>query len=267
MLLAACRRLGDFVARCQKPGYLPRGAAVPLGLHLEGPFLSPKAAGAHRPSLLHAPDLDLARSLIAAAGGRVAIVTLAPELPGALPLIRELARAGVRVQLGHTRATAEQARHAARAGATGITHLFNAMAIHHRSPGLLGPLLEGRLTAELITDGIHLAPEFVRWCHQAAGPSLYAVSDGCAAAGCRSRQPLTLGPLSIRRQGDAAVLPDGTLAGGATALAEHPRRLGDRRLLPLFYALQRRLFPAEARRPLWGLNHFDRSTLRFLGRG
>ena len=232
-------------------------------------------AGAHPKTQLKAPSIALASRLIAAASGHVAIVTVAPELPGALPLIRHLARRGVRVQLGHSMATGKTALAAANAGAAGLTHLYNAMRIHHREPSLLTPLISGRFksfTAEIITDGVHLAPDFIGWLLSAAPDRLYAVSDGCSAVCARAGARLTLGSLRLRRDGPVAVVAgNGILAGGATALTAHPARLhkalghfSPADQLALYFATQRTLFPQAAKRARLK-NHFDGSTLRFLG--
>ncbi|MBI3557874.1 MAG: hypothetical protein HY074_16555 [Deltaproteobacteria bacterium] len=272
LLRDACARWGAFLERCSNPKFLSTLAARPLGLHLEGPFLNPLMAGAHPKGALKKPNLALIHELLRAACGHVTIVTLAPEMPGALPLIRYLAQRNIRVQLGHTLADATQARAAVGAGATGVTHLFNAMRTHHRSPGLLAPLRRGQLTAEIITDGLHLDPEFVLWCCGAAPDSLYAVSDGCSAVGAKPGAHLTLGSLKLERRAKAAVVADsGILAGGATYLTAHPvvfGRLGvtPKNFLHLFYGIQQRLFP-HVRTSARARNHFDPKTLRYLGSG
>lgn len=273
LLKEACARWGAFLERCSRKGYLPKTAALPVGLHLEGPFLNPKMAGAHPGNWLSAPKAPAALELVRAAQGHVAIVTLAPELEGALPLIRALTSRGIRVQMGHTVATSAEALRGARAGATGITHLYNAMRTHHRDPGVLAPLRKKLVTAEIITDGLHLDPEFVLWCWAAAGSQLYAVSDGCSAVGAPKRTKLTLGSLNLERRGKAALVAEtGTLAGGATYLADHPcglaTCLGDhranKRLLGLFHETQSKIFP-KASRSNRGRNYFDSKSLKFLG--
>lgn len=273
LLRDACRRWGSFLEKARSTCFLPKHAARPLGLHLEGPFLSPPMAGAHPKRWLRPAKVSEATDLIRAASGQVAIITLAPELPGAAALTRRLVAQGVRVQLGHTQATDTQALNVVHAGAGGITHLFNAMRTHHRSPGVLTALRRKLVTAEIITDGVHLDPDFVLWCWNAARDHLYAVSDGCSAIGARKNTPLTLGSLKLEKRGTAAVVAGtDTLAGGATYLAHHPRWLAaielparDRRaLLGMFYKIQRSLFP-EAATHVIGRNHFDSNTLCFLG--
>lgn len=273
LLADACMRWGVILERAQQKNWLPKGAAVPLGLHLEGPFLNPQMAGAHPKGNLHLPDWSLAQKLIETACGHVAIVTLAPELPGALDLIRKLTKKGVRVQIGHTMATSEEALAACKAGACGVTHLYNAMRVHHRSPGVLAPLRQGLLTAEIITDNIHLDREFVQWSLRAAPDHLYAVSDGCSAVGARQDAKLTLGSLVLKRDGAAAVVAEsGTLAGGATYLTEHPARVlsglrltEQKKLMTIFYSTQSRLYKSFAKKNR-GTNRFDAKTLRFISR-
>jgi N-acetylglucosamine-6-phosphate deacetylase len=157
------------------------------GVHLEGPWLSPARCGAHDPTQMRDPDPAEIDAVLAAGGGAIRMVTLAPELPGAADAIRRFLDAGVVVAVGHTDATYEQAQQAIAAGATVGTHLFNAMPTpHHREPGpALALLQESGVTVELIADGVHLHPEVVRAVVQAAGPDrVAAVTDALAAAGC-----------------------------------------------------------------------------------
>lgn len=162
------------------------------GIHLEGPWLSAGRVGAHDPTVLRAPDpaeiadlLDAGRS---SADGRtaIAVVTLAPELPGAIAAIEQFVAAGVRVGIGHTDADAACTRRAIDAGATLATHLFNAMPpLHHRQPGpVLALMHDPRVTLELVADGTHLDPELARWVVASAGAQRVAlVTDAMAAAG------------------------------------------------------------------------------------
>lgn len=169
---------------------LPRGAgARVVGLHLEGPFVSPSAAGALPPADLATPSLEGLRAILGPAMGSgrgVRTMTLAPELPGSDELIAELARCGVRVSLGHSRATAARARAATRGGACGATHLFNAMApLHHREVGLAGfALTDAALFAEIIGDLVHVSGEMIELALRARGPrGLCLVSDALRGAG------------------------------------------------------------------------------------
>jgi N-acetylglucosamine-6-phosphate deacetylase len=207
----------------------PPGAVVacPLGLHLEGPFLAPERRGAHDPRYIVAPSWDL----IDCEGwsrDAVALVTLAPELPGALGLVRRLVDRGVVVAAGHSSATAAQAADAVDAGVSYVTHLFNAMApLHHREPGLVGvALTDARVRAGVIADGLHVAPRVVALAARSLGDRLNLVTDAVAALGAppgRVRLGRSTAALSA---GDGAVrLPDGTLAGSVLSLERAVRNL------------------------------------------
>ncbi|WP_328583953.1 N-acetylglucosamine-6-phosphate deacetylase [Streptomyces sp. NBC_00370] len=162
------------------------GSAPSLaGIHFEGPFLSPERRGAQTRDALRTPDRAVLARLLAAAGGHARSMTVAPELPGAVELIREHAD-DLLFCLGHSDATAEQFGRAAAAGARAVTHLFNAMPpLHHREPGpAAAALLDPRLSCELILDGHHLADDTVRLAHRTAGADrLLLVSDAMPAAG------------------------------------------------------------------------------------
>ena len=182
------------------------------GLHLEGPFLSPARRGAQDPRHMIAPDVAVFERLRAAARGHLRMITLAPELPGALALIRAARAAGVIVAVGHTDATAELTMAAVGAGATHATHLFNGMRpLHHREPGAVGALLDrAEVTCELVADGVHLDDITVRVTARAAGPGrLVLVSDAMAAAGM---------PDGSYQVGSLLV----TVAGGVARLQEDP---------------------------------------------
>ncbi|HEX2777053.1 MAG TPA: N-acetylglucosamine-6-phosphate deacetylase, partial [Candidatus Acidoferrales bacterium] len=146
--------------------------ARPLGIHLEGPFLSHKRRGVHPPENLLAPTVKIFDRFWQAARGRIRMMTIAPELPGALEVIAEAARRKVCVSLGHSDADTPAARNGINAGARHATHTFNAMRpLDHRDPGILGEALtDDRLTADIIADGIHVAPEIVKLFLSAKGP-------------------------------------------------------------------------------------------------
>ncbi len=191
--------------------------AVPLGLHVEGPFLAPARKGAHDPALLREPDLDEIGRWID--GGGLRILTLAPELPRALEAISALAAAGVVVSIGHTDADAPAATAAVDAGARYATHLLNAMPpLGHRQPGAAGALLaDERVTVGIIVDGWHLNPLVVRVVAKAAAGRISLVSDAIAAAGL-APGPHRLAALDVEVRDGAARLPDGTLAGSVAML-------------------------------------------------
>jgi N-acetylglucosamine-6-phosphate deacetylase len=156
------------------------------GIHLEGPFISTERRGAHDPAVLCPPDPAAVDRLLAAGRGAIRMVTLAPELDGAVAAVRRFTDAGVIVALGHTDATEAQVRPAVDAGASVATHLFNGMRpLHHREPGPIGALLDDeRVTVELICDLVHLAPTTVRLAARHAGPDrTVLVTDAMAAAG------------------------------------------------------------------------------------
>ena len=160
-----------------------------IGLHLEGPFVNPQRAGALPKEDLAEPSLAALREIVgpATAGGRgIRTLTIAPELPGSAELIVELVRLGIRVSLGHSAATADDARSAVRAGAVGATHLFNAMSgVHHRDVGLAGyALSSSALHAELIGDLVHVGADAIRLALAARGPKgLCLISDALQGAG------------------------------------------------------------------------------------
>ena len=191
--------------------------AVPLGLHVEGPFLAPERAGAHEPAALRDPDLDELRAWIATGG--LSMLTLAPERPGAIDAIRLLADSGVVAAVGHTSADAATAAAAIDAGARYATHLFNAMPpFEHRAPGAAGALLaDPRVVVGLILDRHHLDPIVVALVERAARGRISLVSDAIAALGLPDGS-YPLGGSEVTVRDGAARLRDGTLAGSATTL-------------------------------------------------
>lgn len=203
------------------PDVAAGGVARPLGVHLEGPFLSATRRGAHSEEWLTDPDPGAVTALLEAAPGLVRMVTLAPERDGGLEAVRRLAAAGVLVSLGHSEATAGQVAAAADAGARSVTHLFNAQRpLHHREPGLPGrALVDPRLTCGLIADLHHVAAEACRLAFAAAPGRLYLVTDAAAAAGME-RGTYVLGgePITVKEYGQPPLRADGTLAGSGLRL-------------------------------------------------
>ena len=163
----------------------PSRTARVLGCNLEGPFISARRGGAHNPGAIRAPDLAELSRLLELGEGTVRIVTIAPELEGAMELIAPCLDAGVTVSLGHSDADFDTARAAFDAGASHVTHLFNAMApFHHRHPGLAGAaLLERRLTLELVCDLHHVHPGAISLAARAAPGRTVLVTDATALAG------------------------------------------------------------------------------------
>jgi len=162
------------------------GQAQAIGIHLEGPFLSHSKRGVQPSEHLLAPNLATFDRLFEAAEGHIRLMTLAPELPGAIELTAHARARGVRISLGHSSATAAETRAAIEAGAVSATHTFNAMRpLDHREPGILGTVLAcDTLFAELICDGIHLAPEIVKLWWRAKGVErAILVTDAMSATG------------------------------------------------------------------------------------
>lgn len=189
------------------------------GIHLEGPWLSRLHCGAHDSSQLRAPTDAEADALLLAGGGTIRMVTLAPELPGAIAAIRRLVDAGVVVAVGHTDASYELTQEAVDAGATVGTHLFNAMrALHHREPGPVPVLLsDPRVSVELIADGVHLHAGVIRHVVATAGPDRVAlITDAMAAAGVGDGT-FTLGGLDVDVDDGVARLHGTTTIAGSTA--------------------------------------------------
>jgi N-acetylglucosamine-6-phosphate deacetylase len=187
--------------------------AEPLGLHFEGPFLNLGKKGAHNPSALRAPDMRLIEDWLVEKGLR--LVTLAPELPGALDMIKELRRRGIVISAGHSLASYEQAMAAFETGVSCGTHLYNAMpALEHRSPGLTGALLaHPQAIAGVIADNIHVHPAMLKLAWQAKGSKgLALVSDAMAALGMPPGE-YQLADQEVTVDETTARLSDGTLAG------------------------------------------------------
>jgi N-acetylglucosamine-6-phosphate deacetylase len=202
------------------------GEAAVLGVHIEGPYLSPKYAGTHDPAQLRSPDVGEASAWLEA--GDIESVTLAPELPGALQLIEFLVRHGVRVSMGHTDATWQEAEVAVGAGATTATHVFNAMRpIRHRDPGIAGYVLASNVTAGFIADGNHLAFETIRLIARIKAPDeLVLVTDALAGLGMPPGRYWLAGREYVS-DGTCGRLPDGTLSGSLLPLNRAIRNLVD----------------------------------------
>jgi N-acetylglucosamine-6-phosphate deacetylase len=207
-----------------------------IGAHLEGPFLSRTRAGAHREGSIQAPDLDVLDRLLAA--GPVSQMTLAPELPGALPLIDRLVGSAVTVSCGHSDADSEAAHIAFDHGAAAVTHIFNAMrSFHPRDPGVaFAGLGRDDVFVSLIVDGHHLAPDTVKVVIEAAAGRLVLISDAVAAAAAPDGDYTLGGNVPIHSEDGVVRNDDGSLAGSTLSMPEAVRnahRLG----MPLAAAL------------------------------
>jgi N-acetylglucosamine-6-phosphate deacetylase len=206
------------------------GARI-LKTHLEGPFLSSQRPGTHPIEYLRAPDVDLLNALLD--GGDVAMVTLAPELPGALTLIERCAQRGVIVSLGHSAANAAQAEAGFAAGASAITHLFNAMEpLSARAPGLAGAALANDgVAVQLIGDHVHVADEMMTLAFRTATGRCLIVSDAIAAAGA-DVSSVQLGDVTVNIIDGVARRGDGTIAGSIAKLRDGLARLAQLGLSP-----------------------------------
>ncbi|MET0813436.1 MAG: N-acetylglucosamine-6-phosphate deacetylase [Microbacterium sp.] len=190
-----------------------------LGSHLEGPFLDPGHKGAHDPALLRHPGADDVAALLAAGRGTVRQVTIAPELPGGLDAVRAVVAAGAVAAVGHTDASMDAASRAFDAGATLLTHAFNAMpGLAHRAPGPVGAATaDERVTLEIIADGVHVDPEVVRIAFAAAPGRIALVTDAMAAAGSTDGR-YVLGDLDVDVVDGVARLAGGGSIAGSTLL-------------------------------------------------
>lgn len=213
---AALERLADAIEAGETGD---SAAARPLGIHLEGPFLSHKRRGVHPPENLATPTIELFDRLWQAARGHVRMMTIAPELPGALEVIAEAARRKVCVSIGHSDAEMPIAQQAVRAGARHATHTFNAMRpLDHREPGILGEVLsDDSLSADIIADGIHLAPAVVQLFLRAKRPErAVLITDAISAAGMPDGHYL-LGPIEVEVK-DGKCTSGGSLAGSVLTM-------------------------------------------------
>ena len=207
----------------------PLDGARPVGLHLEGPFLSPHKRGAHPESQLLAPSAALFDRLWQAAEGNIRLMTIAPELPGALETIAHAVQLGVRISLGHSNAQLAEARRGVAAGAVSATHTFNAMRrFDHRDPGLLGEVLTNDdLFAELICDGLHVDPAAVRLFWKAKGPRrALLVTDAMAGAGMPDGK-YWLGELEVRVENGRCIVGVDTIAGSTLTLDRAVRNFAE----------------------------------------
>jgi N-acetylmuramic acid 6-phosphate etherase/N-acetylglucosamine-6-phosphate deacetylase len=200
-----------------------------LGLHLEGPFLAAEKRGAHRAAWIFAPDAEAVSAVLGNENltDVLRVMTLAPELPGALAAIGRLVAAGVVVSLGHTAADAGQMRAAAEAGATMVTHAFNAQsALGHRAPGAAGvALTDSRLWPCLIADGVHVDPAILQLAFAACERAI-AVTDSILLAGLPAGAAQKFGGAAVLLGADGVGRrEDGTIAGAGITLDEGVRRL------------------------------------------
>jgi len=200
------------------------------GIYLEGPFLAPSRRGSHPEEMLMQPSIELLEKWQKAADGLIKIITVAPELPGALEFISRARQMGIIVALGHSAADWETSKKAFEAGASHVTHLFNAMpAFHHRQANMLSYIMGQRnLSIELIGDCEHVAPEILRLtCNMHENSQIIFVSDAVAPAGLEDGEHELYG-VHLSKCGRRCCLPDGNLFGGATLLPDCLNTLNER---------------------------------------
>ena len=204
------------VAACEQQGT----GAEPVGVFLEGPYINVARRGAHLASWLRPPDLDEVNHLLELTAGHLRLITVAPELPGAPPVIRRLVEAGATVSIGHSDATYEQTLEAIRLGVTHMTHCCNAMRpLYHRDPGPLAAVaLAPQVMGELIADGVHVHPAMAAIVEKIFGPErLVVITDAQPGAGKEGATFEFAGqPLHVER--GAARLVDGAIAGSVLTM-------------------------------------------------
>ncbi len=224
--LSALERLADAIEHRDKPNGGATTGARPLGIHLEGPFISHARKGVHPTENLLPPKLQTFERFWQAARGHIRMMTIAPELDGAVEVIAEAARRGVCVSLGHSDADFDVAERGVAAGARHATHTFNAMRpLDHRRPGILGAVLtDSRLSADIIADGVHLDPAIVKLFANAKGPELTVlITDATASTGMPEGR-YHLGALEIEVM-DGKCLANGILAGSILTMDAAVRNL------------------------------------------
>ena len=201
--------------------------AQPLGIHLEGPYISLAKRGAHLPSWLRMPVESETEQLLSLTDGHLRLLTLAPELPGASAMIRRLVNSGITVSMGHTNATYEQSLEAIKLGVTHATHCFNAMRpLLHRAPGPLAAIAQSEeVRGELIADGVHVHPAAMNALVKMLGPErIIVITDALAAAGiAESTFDFAGQPAKVIR--GAARLSDGTLTGSVLTMDQALRNM------------------------------------------
>jgi N-acetylglucosamine-6-phosphate deacetylase len=204
------------IATCTDHSQRRRGSARVLGLHLEGPFINPTMSGAHPKQWIQPPNpsaISLWKPSV------VSMVTIAPEMDGALEAIRDLADRGIVVSIGHSSATAEEVERAVDHGASAVTHLFNAMSpLHHREPGVAGSAMsDDRLHVSLICDGVHVDRRVVKIVWATLGNRLVLISDAVSALGI-SPGEMKLGDTLLKVGRNDVRLANGTLAGSVLSM-------------------------------------------------
>jgi N-acetylglucosamine-6-phosphate deacetylase len=224
--LRALERLADAIEKREQTAALEAARACPVGIHLEGPFISHARRGVHPPENLLKPTLAAFERFWEAAQGRIRMMTIAPELDGAMEVIAEAARRGVCVSLGHSDADLRTSKRGIAAGARHATHTFNAMRpLNHRDPGILGAVLtDSRVSADIIADGVHVDPAIVQLFARAKRPEqTVLITDATAATGMQDGV-YRLGSLEVEVR-DGRCTSNGRLAGSVLTMDRAVRNL------------------------------------------
>jgi N-acetylglucosamine-6-phosphate deacetylase len=203
------------------------GGAHLLGIHLEGPFISLQKKGMILPKCICPPSLQLLDEIQDITNGHLKIMTIAPELPGNLRIIQRLADSNIVASFGHSSATYEQTLAGFNVGISHVTHLFNAMpSLHHRAPGPLVAIFQTKhITAQLITDGVHIHPSVLRFAFETLGPNrIISITDGMQALGLADGRFIYNGVEYESKEGTARY-KDGTLIGTALGLSQLLQKL------------------------------------------
>ena len=216
----AVTNIGDYMMN-------PSGKAEVLGVHLEGPFISPQKAGAQQPVHIVKPSVDQFQEWQDESNGHIRLVTIAPEMEDGMAFISQISGSGVVCSLGHTDATYEQANEAVEHGARHVTHLYNQMSgMHHREPGVVGAaFMNPKLMVEMIVDHIHSHPESVRLAYQNIGSERAILITDAMRAKCLPEGTYDLGGQDVIVKGGEARLADHTLAGSILTLDEAVRKM------------------------------------------
>jgi len=223
---------------CSRHGRTQAGAQI-LGINVEGPFLNPEFKGAQPEEGIASPDPAILKRILEAGGGHVRVMTIAPEMPGAVDIVRELAAQGVLVSVGHSGASYDDIQSAIEAGLRHVTHTYNGMrGLHHRQPGVVGAaLVHSELTCEVIADGIHVHPAAVKLVARAKGlGGTVLMTDAMRAAGLPDGH-YELGGQHVIVTSGAARLDTGVLAGSTLTADAAVRNMVEFAGIPLYAAI------------------------------
>lgn len=210
------------------------------GIHLEGPFLNPEESGAINPEYLLEPSIETWYMLRDAGRGYIKIMTIAPELPGALEVVREASLSGVIPSIGHSCVDVEGIKLAIANGAAHVTHMFNAMKpFHHRDPGVItGSLLFDELKIELIADGTHVHPDVMKLLYRIKGSGgIILITDAIRASGMPDGE-FTIANMKVTVKNRRAFLSDGTLAGSTLTMEEAVKTMVEKVDVPITSAVR-----------------------------